>query len=58
MLHYIIKRLITLIPIIIVISVITFFIIQLPPGDFATVYISQLREEGQYLSTAEVSTGP
>lgn len=52
---YIIKRILTLIPIVLVISLITFLIIQLPPGDYATVYISQLREEGQRLSTAEIS---
>jgi peptide/nickel transport system permease protein len=55
MIPYIIKRILTIIPIVFVISLITFSIIQLPPGDYATVYISQLREEGQRLSTAEIS---
>ena len=55
MLHYIVKRIVTLIPIVFVISLITFFIIQLPPGDYATVYASQLEEQGQRLSTAEIS---
>ena len=55
MLQYVLKRLFTLIPIIFVISFITFFIIQLPPGDYATIYTSQLEEQGQRLSTAEIS---
>lgn len=55
MLQYIVKRILTLIPVIFVISLITFVIIQLPPGDYATTYMAQLREEGQRLSTAEVS---
>lgn len=55
MLQYIVRRLLTLIPIVLVISIITFFIIQLPPGDYATVYTAQLQQEGQRLSTAEIS---
>ena len=55
MLHYIIKRIFTLIPIIFIISLITFVIIQLPPGDYATIYTSQLEQEGLRLSTAEIS---
>ena len=55
MLRYIVKRIITLIPILFVISLLTFIIIQLPPGDYATVYASQLRAEGMRLSTAQVS---
>jgi peptide/nickel transport system permease protein len=55
MLNYIMRRIVTLIPILLVISIVTFFIIQLPPGDYATVYTSQLREEGLRLTTAQIS---
>ena len=55
MLQYIVRRIITLIPILLVISVVTFFIIQLPPGDYATIYASQLEAEGMRLTTAQVS---
>ena len=46
MLGYIIRRIITLIPILFLISVVSFFIIELPPGDFATYYIENLRTTG------------
>jgi peptide/nickel transport system permease protein len=32
------------------VSVITFVIIQLPPGDFATAYVAQLQSAGTYIS--------
>lgn len=46
MLNYIIKRIILMIPTLLVISFITFIIIQLPPGDYLTTYITQLAELG------------
>ncbi len=46
MLNYIIKRIIMMIPTLLLISFITFIIIQLPPGDYLTTYITQLAELG------------
>ena len=46
MLTYTIKRLFQLIPILFVISVVAYAIIELPPGDFADFYISSLRATG------------
>ena len=39
MLEFIVRRLLLLIPTVILISIISFVIIQLPPGDFLTSYI-------------------
>jgi len=46
MLGYILRRVLLMIPTLLVISVISFFIIQLPPGDFLTSYAAQLRSQG------------
>lgn len=46
MLNYIARRLILLIPVLFSVSVIIFAIIQLPPGDYLTTYIEQLRASG------------
>ncbi|MCJ8006474.1 ABC transporter permease [Lederbergia wuyishanensis] len=52
MLTYIGQRLLQLIPLLIAISIISFALIQLPPGDYLTTYINQLE-----LSGTEVSEG-
>lgn len=46
MLQFIIKRVLILIPLLIVLSIVCFIIIQLPPGDFLTTYIDNLRHQG------------
>lgn len=53
MLVYIIRRLIMLIPILFLVSLIAFFVIELPPGDWASTYVSQLRTSGIELSDQE-----
>jgi len=45
-----------MIPTLIVISIISFVIIQAPPGDFLTTYISQLRARGEEISQAEIES--
>jgi peptide/nickel transport system permease protein len=47
MLLYIAKRLLIMIPILIIISLITFWIIQLPPGDYITTYAAMAEREGE-----------
>ncbi len=42
MLQYTIRRILLMIPTLIVLTMVTFFIIQLPPGDFLHFYVSQL----------------
>jgi peptide/nickel transport system permease protein len=46
MLGYIVRRVLMMIPTLLVISVLSFIIIQLPPGDFLTTYAAQLSEMG------------
>ena len=46
MFSYILGRFAVMIPTLFVISIVTFIIIQLPPGDFLTTYAAQLREQG------------
>src|SRR5690554_873893 len=46
MLPYIVKRVLGMIPSLIIISFITFFVIQLPPGDFVTSVQSQVASSG------------
>ncbi len=54
MLTYIARRFIQLIPTIFVISIIVFIIIQLPPGDYLTTYIAQLRAQGEEIDRAVI----
>lgn len=55
MLSYIVRRVIILIPLLVLLSVISFIIIQLPPGDYLTVYIQQLEASGQKFDEAEIA---
>lgn len=47
MLFYITKRLFYMIPTLLIISLISFVLIQLPPGNFLDTYIAQLSETGE-----------
>ncbi len=46
MLLFIVKRVLLMIPTLTVISVISYIIIELPPGDYVSTYINQLTETG------------
>ncbi len=54
MLQYILRRILYIIPTLIVISVISFVIIELPPGDFLTSYITQLELSGESIDQSLV----
>jgi peptide/nickel transport system permease protein len=54
MLRYILQRLLLMIPTLIAISIVTFVIIQLPPGDYLETLISELRESGESADLAKV----
>ncbi len=54
MLKYTGKRLLMFIPTIIIISLVIFFIIQLPPGDFVSSYVAAMTEEGEIFSAEDV----
>jgi peptide/nickel transport system permease protein len=48
--RFILKRLLIMIPTILVISIIVFIIIQLPPGDFLEAWRAELEERGEIVS--------
>ncbi|MFA9560297.1 ABC transporter permease [Evansella sp. AB-rgal1] len=52
--RYILKRFLMMIPVVFVISIIVFFIIQLPPGDFVSNYAAQLEQDGESLNQQEM----
>lgn len=54
MLAYLIRRFLVMIPTLLVISFLTFLIIELPPGDFLSNQIAQLRAQGEESSIAKV----
>lgn len=54
MLQYIIRRILIAIPTLIAISIISFVVIQLPPGDYLTSYIANLRASGDTLDAEEL----
>jgi len=45
-----------MIPTVVVISIISFVIIQLPPGDFITSYVSALQQQGELLDQSQVAS--
>jgi peptide/nickel transport system permease protein len=54
MLGYILKRLLYMIPTLFGMSVISFLIIQLPPGDYLTSMIATMSESGQAVDPAQI----
>ncbi|NQX64763.1 ABC transporter permease [Paenibacillus alba] len=54
MLQYILKRILLVIPVVIFISFIVFYIIQLPPGDYVSSYSAKMSAAGDVMTTAEM----
>lgn len=54
MLNYILARLLRIIPQLLLISILAFILIQLPPGDYLTQYVNNLRASGVEVNEAEV----
>ncbi|MHA1114073.1 MAG: ABC transporter permease, partial [Alphaproteobacteria bacterium] len=54
MFAYTIRRVLIMIPTIMVISAIVFTIIQLPPGDYLTSYIAELQSQGESVDSAKI----
>jgi len=55
MLAYILKRILYMIPTLIGMSLISFMIIQLPPGDYLTSMIATMSESGQAVDPAQIA---
>jgi peptide/nickel transport system permease protein len=56
MLGYILRRIGMMIPTLVVISMLSFVIIQLPPGDYLTSYVATLRATGDEVDQAELES--
>lgn len=53
---YILRRILYVIPVLLAVSLLSFIIIQLPPGDYLTAKIAQLQlDRGSYTSQAEAA---
>lgn len=55
MLNYIVRRLLTMIPTLLVISVLVFVIIQLPTGDYLDSYIAELQSQGESVDEQKIA---
>lgn len=53
MLTYIARRLVMLIPVVFAISLVSFLVIELPPGDYLTSLVAEMRAQGIELSDSE-----
>jgi peptide/nickel transport system permease protein len=54
MLNYLVRRVLIMVPTLIAISAIVFVIIQLPPGDYLTTMIEELRAQGEAASLEKI----
>jgi len=55
MLDYIARRLLVMIPTLLVISVLVFIIIQLPPGDYLETLVAELQSQGETVSQERIA---
>lgn len=53
LLRYIARRIVIIIPILFLISLLSFFIIQLPPGDFLSTMLQAIAAEGETVTAAD-----
>lgn len=56
MLRYIVRRVVAMIPTVIAISIVSFVIIQLPPGDFLTSYVASLEAQGERIEPEVIAS--
>ncbi|HET7412542.1 MAG TPA: ABC transporter permease, partial [Pararhizobium sp.] len=54
MLKYIVRRILTMIPTLIIASMLIFTIIQLPPGDYFETYVSELQAQGEMVDPKKI----
>ncbi len=54
MLRYVLRRLLLMVPTLIAISILTFVIIQLPPGDFLSAQIAEMQAQGESLQGEKI----
>jgi peptide/nickel transport system permease protein len=56
MLQYILRRALLVVPTLFVISLVTFVVIQLPPGDYLTSYIARLASQGETVDKSVIDS--
>ena len=54
MFGYLVRRILTMIPTLFIISVLVFVIIQLPPGDYLESYIAELQSQGESVNEEKI----
>jgi peptide/nickel transport system permease protein len=54
LLAFIVRRLLTIIPLLIMVSIVSFIVIELPPGDWVETRVQQLRLAGAEVDSSEV----
>lgn len=54
MLHYLFKRVMLMIPTLLVVSILIFIIIQLPPGDYLESHIAELQSQGESIDPQKI----
>lgn len=54
MLYYIFRRILMMIPTLVITSALVFLIIEAPPGDFFESYMAELRAQGEAVDTARI----
>lgn len=52
---FIIRRMLFMIPTLLLISIVSFAVIQAPPGDFLTAYVASLMEMGDAIDPARLA---
>jgi len=55
MASYVLRRVLALIPLLLILSIVVFVIIELPPGDFLTVYVERLKASGVLVNEEEIA---
>ncbi|ACZ21365.1 ABC-type dipeptide/oligopeptide/nickel transport system, permease component [Sanguibacter keddieii DSM 10542] len=55
MIRYVLRRVLIAVPVLFLISIAAFAIIQLPPGDYLTTYVAGLQASGQAVNAAQVA---
>ncbi len=53
---FIVRRVLYMIPTLLAVSMLSFVIIQLPPGDFLTSYAAQLRQQGDIIDETQLDS--
>ncbi len=54
MFAYIVRRFLIMIPTLLIISALIFFIIELPPGDYLETYIAELKQQGEKVDPTQI----